>query len=608
MGVSVRALGFGTTMLASAALNSLFVTYYLEMFTRVAELDGGWFFVGQTVFMLWNMLNDPLFGWLTDRGYFSPRGTSSTSTSVLNRRLGAIRGGGWLWALAYVGRSSALIDTPSLTICTPILLRARRFMCVWWTPGPAYPTLTGMYCIAVLCFYDGMLSFVEVNHSALLAEIGSTDAERAEANMWAAICAAVGSAYVGRSHRIYRRCPLPAPAPRSLLRAVTVRDAVAGVLTHHLHPILLRACRSTFFSHIYWDAANLMPFRLFCLAMAAVAVAGFEFTARTLAADGNSDTTAESARIFAVDGVVARLASSAEEAAGAASADGASPRLRRRAAPAEQPTLVAENVTRQHDGGISSGADGALSFGAFLSEMASSRNFRLFSLLNLLQIFDCTFEKNFLGLFLASYAGVGPAALSAHSQGLVISFAFVLPWACTVFITPLVKRVGVYATVSRLLKLRVAVSIGGIVVALCTGRTSWYYLLVNRVTSELVCRLMPLVKCDLVDEDAYVHDRVGSLSAAVVGSAEIVGKAGQSLAPMLGFALFTLHGRVGRTGALGGGGGERRMLLLALAIATIPLVIVSAQHLVWRAYSLQGEYLRKIKSAVASRRRLIALA
>ena len=512
-------------MLASACINSLFVTYYLEMFTTVAELHGSWFFLGQAVFMLWNMVNDPLFGWLTDRGYFSARGASSTSTSVLSRRLGAIRSGGWLWAVA--------------------------FMCVWWSPGPAYPTLTGLYSLAVLCFYDGMLSFVEVNHSALLAEIGSSDAERAEANMYAAVCAAVGSV-------------------------------------------------STFFSHIYWDAEKLVPFRLFCLAMAAVAVAGFEFTARTLAADGDDAATAGGARVFAIDGNGPSLSGMAE-----------SPRLRRRAAPEEQLAPVADDdAPRGRGAGIGSSAGGALSFGTFLSEMASSRNFRLFSLLNLLQIFDCTFEKNFLGLFLASYAGVGPAALSVHSQGLVISFAFVLPWACTVFITPLVKRVGVYATVSRLLKLRVMVSLGGIAVALFTRRTSWYYLLVNRVTSELVCRLMPLVKCDLVDEDAYVHDRAGSLSAAVVGSTEIVGKAGQSLAPMLGIALFSFHGRAAGAGAGGADGGvaEGRMQLLAIAIAAIPLLVVCAQRAVWCSYSLHGEYLRTIKSAVASRRRLVALA
>lgn len=47
--------------------------------------------------------------------------------------------------------------------------------------------------LAVLCLYDGGLTFTEVNHSALLAEMTSSPSERAECNMWSAVCAGCGA-------------------------------------------------------------------------------------------------------------------------------------------------------------------------------------------------------------------------------------------------------------------------------------------------------------------------------------------------------------------------------------------------------------------------------
>lgn len=43
------------------------------------------------------------------------------------------------------------------------------------------------------------------------------------------------------------------------------------------------------------------------------------------------------------------------------------------------------------------------------------------------------------------------------------------------------------------------------------------FMLANRVLSEAVCRLFPLVLSDVVDEDAVLHKRSASLSASVIG-------------------------------------------------------------------------------------------
>ena len=46
---------------------------------------------------------------------------------------------------------------------------------------------------AVQCFYDGMLSYVEVNHHALLADLSTDGQERAKFNMYSGVGAVIGS-------------------------------------------------------------------------------------------------------------------------------------------------------------------------------------------------------------------------------------------------------------------------------------------------------------------------------------------------------------------------------------------------------------------------------
>ena len=76
-----------------------------------------------------------------------------------------------------------------------------------------------------------------------------------------------------------------------------------------------------------------------------------------------------------------------------------------------------------------------------------------------------------------------------------------------------------------------------------SGRTHWCFLLINRVSSEIVCRLIPLIIAQLSDEDIFLNDRstAGSLRASVFGAANVVGKIGQSAAPMFGYMLLSHH-------------------------------------------------------------------
>jgi hypothetical protein len=54
------------------------------------------------------------------------------------------------------------------------------------------------------------------------------------------------------------------------------------------------------------------------------------------------------------------------------------------------------------------------------------------------QVFDCTFEKNFFSLSLSELVGDG---VSVSTRAAVISLSFLLPHAYTVVVSPFVQRV-----------------------------------------------------------------------------------------------------------------------------------------------------------------------
>lgn len=112
------------------------------------------------------------------------------------------------------------------------------------------------------------------------------------------------------------------------------------------------------------------------------------------------------------------------------------------------------------------------------------------------------------------------------------------------------------------------------------------------------------------------------MSATIVGAANFISKPSQSLGPMLGFALLSYavegggEGRDGASnpmawragaGAGAGAGGahalsglslEERSTALLVCVA-VPLVIVTAQCVLWRRWTLTGSYLKRVKDHIA---------
>jgi hypothetical protein len=99
------------------------------------------------------------------------------------------------------------------------------------------------------------------------------------------------------------------------------------------------------------------------------------------------------------------------------------------------------------------------------------------------------------------------------------------------------------------------------------------YQLASRVSSEAVCRAMPVLRAAMVDaagRGAGQHLRYKP--AALIGAAEFLPRVAASLAPVVGFAI---------TGGSGGGGAASGAAVWA-ALLAVPAATAAAQHLILR--------------------------
>uniref|UniRef100_A0A1A8BF90 Transmembrane protein 180 n=1 Tax=Nothobranchius kadleci TaxID=1051664 RepID=A0A1A8BF90_NOTKA len=195
---------YGSLALFTSILHNVFLLYYVETFVAIYKIDKISFWVGETIFLIWNSLNDPLFGWLSDRSFLSSpqSGSQITTPEVVLKRLKALSTNGPLFSLSFLA-----------------------FWVAWASPG-----LQFLLC---LCLYDGFLTMVDLHHSALLADLAVSAADRTRLNFHCSVFSALGSL-------------------------------------------------SVFLSYWFWDKEDFYSFRFFCVTLAAFSILGFFFVSRLL--------------------------------------------------------------------------------------------------------------------------------------------------------------------------------------------------------------------------------------------------------------------------------------------------------------------------------------
>jgi Na+/melibiose symporter-like transporter len=237
-------------------------------------------------------------------------------------------------------------------------------------------------------------------------------------------------------------------------------------------------------------------------------------------------------------------------------------------------------------------------FVAVVKQLVRSKNFLCYVGFSALQVYECTFEKNFLNLFLDALLG----AEHAVPRGAFIVVSFVLPHLLVVAVTPLVQRHGCYRVILWVVTLKLITHVfviiasqlyasdGSLPTHTSAGFVASAFLVLARVLTEMTCRLSPLVMSNIVDEDTKTHARSRPMSALVIGVQSFLVKPGQSVAPMLGWWLFAMG--EGQPQA------ERQgMNPLYVYVIFAPCACCLLQLFLWLKFDLHGKKLHAIQKS-----------
>ncbi|XP_045190123.2 transmembrane protein 180-like [Mercenaria mercenaria] len=242
---------------------------------------------------------------------------------------------------------------------------------------------------------------------------------------------------------------------------------------------------------------------------------------------------------------------------------------------------------------------------SFVGELMTQTNFKWFAVMNLVQVFHCHFNSNFFPLFLENLLG---NAISPGMGPFLIGISFVAPHFNNLYFLSLCRKYGVYAVIRILFCVKLALSI---VMFLAGPNYLWllcFFIASNRVFTEGTCKLLNLVISDLVDEDYVLHHRNQAVSALMFGTAALLSKPGQTLAPLIGTWLLAqqtghdifqtgqefssikpLHSSEGSVVS------DYRQGCFNLLVY-VPVVCALTQLAVWSQFSLHGRRLQWVKS------------
>ncbi|XP_063291223.1 transmembrane protein 180 [Pelobates fuscus] len=167
---------YGSLSFFISVLHNVFLLYYVDTFVSVYKIDKLSFWIGETIFLIWNSLNDPLFGWLSDRVFLDAKQSSIdiSAPEVVLKRLKALRRNGPLFAISFLA-----------------------FWVAWAHPGVQF--------LICLCLYDSFLTMVDLNHNALLADLAVSAEERASLNFHCSLFSAIGSLSVFASYTVWNK-------------------------------------------------------------------------------------------------------------------------------------------------------------------------------------------------------------------------------------------------------------------------------------------------------------------------------------------------------------------------------------------------------------------
>jgi len=163
--LTLRIRGYGLLSFFLALIHNIFLLYHVDVYVYSYKIDKNSFWLGEVLFLIWNSINDPLFGYLSDSDLVSQDriGSEIGSEEIISRRLNCIKNYGPLLCVSFV---------------------------YFWTP--ILPL--GIHFVTGICLYDSFLTVVDLNLNSLLADFGTSVEDRtnfSKARSMGNICASL---------------------------------------------------------------------------------------------------------------------------------------------------------------------------------------------------------------------------------------------------------------------------------------------------------------------------------------------------------------------------------------------------------------------------------
>lgn len=147
---------YGVASLGSATISGIYAALLTIFYQDYLGLESRWITIASIIYAVWNAINDPLFGHITDK-----------TRSRLGRRI------------------------PYLRFTAPFL--ALTFILVWFAPPDTSKTTQFIWMLVTMLLYDTCYTIIGLVHGALMPEISESDDERTQLNISSTLFGLVGT-------------------------------------------------------------------------------------------------------------------------------------------------------------------------------------------------------------------------------------------------------------------------------------------------------------------------------------------------------------------------------------------------------------------------------
>lgn len=146
---------YGLASLGTATISSIYAALLPIFYQDYLGLSSRWIGIASAIYAVWNAINDPIFGFITDN-----------TRSKLGRRI------------------------PYMRFTAPFL--ALTFILVWFAPAGAGDIAQFWWMLVTMLLYDTAYTIIGLVHGALMPELSESDVERNELSISSSIFGMVG--------------------------------------------------------------------------------------------------------------------------------------------------------------------------------------------------------------------------------------------------------------------------------------------------------------------------------------------------------------------------------------------------------------------------------